>query len=243
MHLTNYVKYDILNKTIVLKKFYFYIQKGGIFMNDNLEKLFLAEFPEAKNGSYFSAFNRAGALGVIEREFKSVFRTQEGVFFESTICVERKSGILDRVRVIVPEKMLTKSSYEGKMVSIVGQIRSSREGNYLWGKSIVECDRNEKMKSLVCLRGEIKEKPYYIPTSTDCSKADIKIIVRRNFDKKDIILGWARGEEARRINRLWKDDTIELSGKIESFYANSRSGKLVERCRILIWHHELLEIK
>lgn len=210
-------------------------------MNERLARLFLTNFPEQCDRC--SAFNRAGILGRVEREFKSVFRTQTDVFLEATICVKRKSGMEDRIRVILPRKILTESSYEGKMVSIVGQIRFSREGNYLWGKSILICKKDEDMRNLVCLEGEVKENPYYIPISGNHARAEMKIVVKRNFDKQDIILTWSGDQEARRVSRLWKGDTIELCGRIQSFQECSATGKLRERCRILIQHHELVEVK
>lgn len=152
-------------------------------------------------------------------------KTYGEAFYLMLLGIFRKSGNEDRIRLIVPEKLLGgRSPKENELLDICGQIRTyNRREN---GRSKLEimvfvqdisrggndfCYENE-----VDIEGYICKEPVRRSSPLGREICDLLIAVNRPFNKSDYIPTIAWGRNAVNCSRFYVGDKVQIKGRIQS---------------------------
>ena len=162
-------------------------------------------------------------------------------FYTMFLGIFRKSGYEDRIRIIMPEKILRgKSPREGEIIKIEGQIRTyNRE---LCGKSKLEVvvfvkTLEYKRKEAICFENKVVFEGYICkapikrtsPLGRDI--CDLMIAVNRMYNKSDYIPTIAWGRNADWCEGLSTGDKISVEGRIQSreYHKHIEDGSVITK--------------
>lgn len=144
-------------------------------------------------------------------------------FYRFLLEVERLSGAVDVLPVIVPEPVLGEMDVSGgSMLEVVGQIRSfnsrAETGRRLvisvYAEALVACEGEAKNETE--LTGVICREPIYRRTPLGREICDIMLAVNRLYHRADYIPCICWGRTAGMVSGCTVGDTLQLTGRLQS---------------------------
>ncbi len=144
-------------------------------------------------------------------------------FFRFPLEVERLSGAVDLLPVLVPEQVLDAMDVSGgSMLEVTGQIRSfnnrSAEGRRLiisvFAESLAVCDGEPW--NLVELTGAVCKEPVYRKTPLGREICDVMLAVNRPYRRADYIPCIFWGRTAAEMAECTVGDMLSLTGRLQS---------------------------
>ena len=179
--------------------------------------------------------NNAYISGVIAEEFCYSHEIYGEKFYSSTVDVERKSGVIDSVPIMVSERLADVGSilvgygevtdkWVGKRVYIYGNFRSYNKhiGNrrhlilHLFARELFCIDDEGYDDNSIELDGFICKKPIYRTTPNNREICDILLEVNRPYGKSDHIHCIAWGRNARYTGDMEIGTNLKITGRIQS---------------------------
>lgn len=169
--------------------------------------------------------NRVSLGGEIVSGFEFSHKRYGEEFYITKIAIERLSGALDIIPVMVSERLVDVSEdLTCSPVEVFGQIRSYtyyKNGKimlYMFAKEIFVHDASDgcRHRNNVILNGYICRPTIYRKTPFGREVTDIYISVNRKFNKSDCIpcIAWGRG--ARLSEKLNIGSMIHIAGRMQS---------------------------
>lgn len=177
-------------------------------------------------------------IGDITRPLEFSHEKNQEQFFNGEIEVERTSGIIDYIPIIVSNKLLSQNYewYRTSRVCVLGEIRTRDyvEGNtFHLGLSVFVLDIfaiDTNPKNHVELIGYLCKKPVIRTTPKGRVLADTTIAVNRKYAKSDYIPCVFWGRNAKYIASLSVGDMIQLDGRLQSrIYKKCIGGEYIEK--------------
>lgn len=144
-------------------------------------------------------------------------------FFRFPLEVERLSGTVDLLPVLVTEQVLDAMDVSGgSMLEVTGQIRSfnnrASEGRRLvisvFAESLTVCDGEPW--NLVELKGAVCREPVYRKTPLGREICDIMLAVNRPYHRADYIPCIFWGRTAEEMAECAVGDQLSLTGRLQS---------------------------
>ena len=162
--------------------------------------------------------------GEIGADFEFSHEVYGEKFYSSYLKVERKSGVIDDVPIIISERLFDcKHNLTGLLVSVKGVFRSYNkyEGDkrklvlYVFVKEIEEIDAIADFNN-VELEGFVCKQPSYRLTPQKREIADMILAVNRPFGKSDYIPCILWGRNAKYVSMLQAGAKLKVFGRIQS---------------------------
>lgn len=158
-------------------------------------------------------------------------------YFTFPLDIERLSGFVDTINIIVRQELLEKLEIEEcRHLAVTGELRSfnNKRGN---GNRLVISVLAKEMyftddadKNIVRLTGTICKKPNLRKTPMGRQICDIMLAVNRRYGRSDYLPCIAWGRLAERASALFVGDTISLEGRIQSRkYIKTENGVSTEK--------------
>lgn len=172
---------------------------------------------ETNNSAYIS--------GVIAEEFCYSHDVYGEKFYTSIVEVERKSGAIDIVPIMVSERLVDVSGkWVGERVYIYGQFRSfnKHDGNrnhlilHLFAREFFCIDDIGQDENSIELDGFICKVPIYRDTPNKREICDVLLAVNRPYGKSDYIPCICWGRNARFASDMEVGTRIRAHGRIQS---------------------------
>lgn len=179
--------------------------------------------------------NNACISGVIAEEFCYSHDVYGEKFYTSIVDVERKSGVIDKVPIMVSERLADVGSlligdgdvtdkWVGERVYIYGQFRSFNKHDdghshlilYLFAQEFFVIDDTEYDNNEITLDGYICKSPVYRQTPSGREICDVLIAVNRAYKRSDYIPCICWGRNARFVNTLEIGTKVKIKGRIQS---------------------------
>lgn len=179
--------------------------------------------------------NTAYISGLISEEFCYSHEVYGEKFYTSIVDVERKSGVIDKVPIMVSERLADVGSlligdgdvtdkWVGERVYIYGQFRSfnKHDGNrnhlilHLFAREFFCIDDIGHDDNSIELDGFICKKPIYRTTPNNREICDILLAVNRPYRKSDYIPCIAWGRNARYTGDMEIGTNLRINGRIQS---------------------------
>lgn len=169
--------------------------------------------------------NNAYISGVIAEEFRYSHEIYGEKFYTSTVDVERKSGIVDRIPIMISEKLVDVSGeWVGERVYIYGEFRSYNkyDGEHshlilrLFARKFFCVDDTGHDDNSIELDGFIRKKPIYRDTPLKREICDILLAVNRPYGGSDYIPCICWGKNARYVDTLGVGAHLSVRGRIQS---------------------------
>lgn len=164
--------------------------------------------------------NVAKLTGKIVSEYLPYNKTLKENFFKVDVDVERKSGGIDTLPVVISEKLIDDKLKEAKFVSFDGQVRTFNKADgsvetYLFAKD-AEVAEEDTYENEVKLIGFLCKKGKYRTTFTGRKIIDFILAVNRPFNKSDYLAILAWGKDAKYIFGKEISTKVELTGRFQS---------------------------
>lgn len=169
--------------------------------------------------------NTAYISGVIAEEFCYSRKVYRKKFYTSVVDVERKSGIVDRIPIMISEKLVDVSGeWVGERVYIYGEFRSYNKYDgehshlilHLFARKFFCVDDTGHDDNSIELDGFICKKPIYRDTPLKREICDILLAVNRPYGKSDYIPCICWGRNARFASGLEVGTRLKVQGRIQS---------------------------
>ena len=186
--------------------------------------------------------NQAAILGIIETPFTYSHEVYGERFYKIEVSVERTSGRIDCIPVIISERIVdVTSDCRLVPVKICGQIRSfkrygvqkNKRELFLFARTIefatggtCQGENNVYLEGIVC------KKPTYRETPNGRDIADMVIEVKRSYGKHDYIPCICWGRDAWFAERFVAGDYVRIEGRIQSRTYKKRISDETEEERI-----------
>lgn len=172
--------------------------------------------------------NQIVLTGTIDSPFTYSHDIYGEGFYQTYICVARKSGTIDRLPVIVSERLIDVSKdWTGEEVKVEGQIRSYNKHTgqqtrlllSVFARSFEPLSDDEAKKentNTVILDGFVCKQPFLRQTPLGREISDLLIAVNRPYRKSDYIPCVCWGRNARYATGLAIGERIILKGRFQS---------------------------
>lgn len=169
--------------------------------------------------------NTAYISGVIAEELCYSHKVYRKKFYTSVVDVERKSGIVDRIPIMISEKLVDVSGeWVGERVYIYGEFRSYNKYDgehshlilHLFARKFFCVDDTGHDDKSIELDGFICKKPIYRDTPLKREICDILLAVNRPYGKSDYIPCICWGRNARFASGLEVGTRLKVQGRIQS---------------------------
>lgn len=179
--------------------------------------------------------NTAYISGVISEEFCYSHEVYGKKFYTSVVDVERNSGVIDRVPIMVSERLADFGSLligdggvtdklVGERVYIYGEFRSYNKHDgehshlilHLFARKFFCIDDIGHDDNSIELDGFICKEPIYRDTPNKHEICDILLIVNRPYGKSDYIPCICWGRNARFASGLEVGTRLKVHGRIQS---------------------------
>jgi primosomal replication protein N len=158
-------------------------------------------------------------------------------YFSFPLDIERLSGFVDTINIIVRQEMLEKLEIEdSRHLDVLGELRSfnnkrgdgSRLVISVFAKELFFTDEDDK--NIVRLSGAVCKKPNFRKTPMGRQICDIMLAVNRRYGRSDYLPCIAWGRVAESASELAVGDTLSLEGRIQSRkYIKTENGNATER--------------
>jgi len=144
-------------------------------------------------------------------------------FYRFYLEVPRLSGTVDRLPVIVPEKIMEDMNpCGGSMLTVTGQIRSHnirQDGIrrlliFVFAAEVI-AEEGEPIND-VLLEGPLCREPTYRHTPLGREICDVMLAVPRSFQRADYLPCILWGRTAQEVSRCHTRDRIQITGRLQS---------------------------
>lgn len=206
-------------------------EKKRCFWREN--ELLVRVEKKSGNKNIFSENNKTFVSGVIEKEPKFIYKGRWDNFFETRIKVERISGVIDLVPIVIPEKMIKKTmqrKLKGKWIEAAGEFSSYQDIGedglkhlklFLYAKKIKIYDSISQMEefpntNVIYLHGVVATVPLFkraMISGKDIT--EFRIVVKRPSNLKDFIPCVTWGKTAKWARWLEPGQEVKLYGRIQ----------------------------
>lgn len=173
--------------------------------------------------------NNTELLGTVRSELRESHKSYGETFYQFTLGVERKSGYVDEIQIIVSERLIWKSEIcPGTRVCVKGQIRTYNEMGEGRNKLNItvfarefqvcgeECECPDMDENKVFLSGFLCKRPIQRMSPLGREICDIMLAVNRMYNKSDYIPCIAWGRNAGYAGGLDVGSRLTVTGRIQS---------------------------
>lgn len=173
--------------------------------------------------------NNAELSGTVTGELRESHRSYGETFYQFPLGIERKSGYVDEIQIIVSERLVWKNIPEvGTRVHIGGQVRTYNEmenGRSRLNVTVFarefsvcaeECGGEGEDENCVYLSGFLCKEPVLRISPLGREICDIMLAVNRMYNKSDYIPCIAWGRNAIYAGSLDVGSPLTLTGRIQS---------------------------
>lgn len=170
--------------------------------------------------------NQVSLIGTIETEFTFSHEVYGEGFYLADVSVRRLSDSMDRIPIMVSERLLNvRDSHVGKTIHVIGQFRSynrhEEKKNRLilsvFARELGFVDEEDAQKTnQIYLDGFICKEPVYRKTPLGREIADLLIAVNRPYGKSDYIPCICWGRNARFASGFQVGGRVQVWGRIQS---------------------------
>ena len=162
---------------------------------------------------------------------------REEVFFTFPLEVQRLSGTVDRLNILVRQELM--ESVELKMkshIALRGELRSYNNKSGVGSRLVITTlakqiyFTDEEDRNTVILRGALCREPNLRRTPMGREICDLMLAVNRQYGRSDYLPCIAWGRCAEMASRLTVGSSIYLTGRIQSRnYIKNENGTAVEK--------------
>lgn len=169
--------------------------------------------------------NSVSISGTIMSEFIFNHEVYEEKFYETKVAIERNSGTLDIIPILVSEKLFDVTQMiTGLNVMVSGEYRSRNnkdENNkshltlYVFASEftiISDCFNDNEIN----VTGFISKEPVYRRTPRGREVSDLLVAVHRSYGKSDYIPCICWGRNAKLVTKFNVGDSVNIVGRIQS---------------------------
>lgn len=169
--------------------------------------------------------NKIKLVGKLVQEPEHHHTVKEEVFYQFYVAVERRSGAIDTLPVIVSEYILPAGGMElGNRVSIVGEFRSCNKDEdgrrklilFIFANELTMAEDGAEDEDSVCLKGFIVNKPKRRRTNSDRVLADVLLAVPRRHKKSSYLPLIVWGRVAVAAERYAVGTLVSVHGRVQS---------------------------
>lgn len=169
--------------------------------------------------------NKAIVAGSVMSPLKFSHKTYGEAFYTFVLGIERRSGYIDEINVMISERLIYESSlYEGDFVEIVGQVRTYNESAdgrnklnvVIFAREIQTGLSEEYFENYIYLEGFLCKPPIKRTSPLGREICDLMIAVNRMYNKSDYIPCIAWGRNANYADKLEVGTKVYLEGRIQS---------------------------
>lgn len=167
--------------------------------------------------------NRISLCGALAELPQFSHENHDRRFYRFPLEVERLSGAVDLLPVLVPEQVLDAMDVsDGSMLEVTGQIRSfnnrASEGRRLiisvFAETLAVCDGEPR--NLVELTGAVCKEPVYRKTPLGREICDVMLAVNRPYRRADYIPCIFWGKAAEEVAECTVGEMLSLTGRLQS---------------------------
>ena len=169
--------------------------------------------------------NNVIASGTLNGNFSFSHEAYGEKFYENTLNVARKSGVVDKVPIMVSERLVcVREPWEGQRVAVSGSFRSYNKNEqersrlilHLFAREFMPTSSGESDGTNVVLNGYVCKEPLYRETPLGREICDILLAVNRRYLKSDYIPCICWGRNARFSSMLSVGAHLKICGRIQS---------------------------
>lgn len=169
--------------------------------------------------------NIAEICGVVSSELRFSHKTYGESFFIFVLGVERRSGYIDEINVMISERLIYDNLPEiGQFVEIRGQVRTYNElaegRNKLkvvvFARELFHCEDYGYYENFISLEGFLCKTPVKRTSPMGRDICDMMIAVNRMYNKSDYIPCIAWGRNAGYAEQLEIGTRLLLEGRLQS---------------------------
>lgn len=169
--------------------------------------------------------NKAIVAGSVSSPLKFNHKTYGEAFYTFVLGIERRSGYVDEINVMISERLIYESSlYEGDFVEIAGQVRTYNESIdgrnklnvVIFAREIETGLSEEYFENYIYLEGFLCKPPIKRTSPLGRDICDLMIAVNRMYNKSDYIPCIAWGRNANYADNLKVGTKVYLEGRIQS---------------------------
>lgn len=169
--------------------------------------------------------NKAEIWGTVQDKPEFSHEIYGEKFYVFTMDIPRLSGIYDKIKVMVSERLITDECLEvGNILKVLGQFRSynSYENGTnrliltVFARDIIRDAEECENPNSIYLNGYICKEPVYRTTPFGREITDMLLAVNRTYNKSDYIPVIAWGRNARFCSNLKVGDNVRIWGRIQS---------------------------
>ena len=168
--------------------------------------------------------NKVHLRGKVIEDLKYNHTTLGEMFFKMTVGVQRLSGAIDKIPVIISERVPGIISIQDQgMIEIEGSFRSRNEvvdgrsklNLYVFAESVTD-ELTEGAPNIVNFSGYLCKKPILRTPPTGIIIADLIVAVNRGNGRSDYIPCIAWGRNATFVESLNVSDCVHIQGRLQS---------------------------
>ena len=169
--------------------------------------------------------NIAELCGVVNSELRFSHKTYGEVFYTFVLGVERRSGYVDEINVMVSERLIYDNVIQvNQFIDVRGQIRTYNEeaegrnklNVVVFAREIYVCEDYGYYENYVCLEGFICKPPVKRTSPLGRDICDMMVAVNRMYNKSDYIPCIAWGRNAGYAEQLAVGTRLILEGRLQS---------------------------
>lgn len=162
---------------------------------------------------------------------------REGVYYKFPLAVERLSGAVDTLNVLVTEEQLGLLEPDGEpRITVRGEVRSYNNRSGIGPRLVISVlarelrFSHEDFRNRVYLSGTLCKAPNLRRTPMGREICDIMLAVNRHSGRSDYLPVIAWGSQARAAARWPVGTKVELEGRLQSrVYIKAEGESLVEK--------------
>lgn len=169
--------------------------------------------------------NKAVVSGIVKTDLKFSHKTYGEAFYTFVLGIERRSGYVDEINVMISERLIYESSlYVDDYVEIIGQVRTYNENSegrnklnvVIFAREIQINSENMYFENYIYLEGYLCKTPVKRTSPLGRDICDLMVAVNRMYNKSDYVPCISWGRNANYADKLTVGTKIYLEGRIQS---------------------------
>lgn len=182
--------------------------------------------------------NQVDLIGTFEKILVFSHETYGEKFFRLFLNIPRNSGTIDRIPVIIPERLSDPETFLGKKVEVKGEYRSCNckdENNkryldlFVFAKEIEEVSKDLKCNQKAVFNGYTCKPSIYRRTFLGREIAEMILAINMNYGKTAYIPAIAWGRNARFVENFSVGTHMIATGRIQSreYFSKKEESKKI----------------